>query len=823
LNNFAKVKESLHNLMKIRMFLTLFLSISLLHGQELKKSVNAKRIDTAPKIDGLLEDPAWQGVEEATDFVMYQPGSGDLERQEQRTVAKVIYDDEAIYFGVMLYDDKPDEIMMQFTDRDQIGQTDYFQVNINPNNDGQNDTEFIVMSSGVQADAKANSGRRSRGWGFKDFSWSAVWYSAVKHTDDGWSLEMKIPYAALRFSNTEVQTWGINFRRSLKRINEEYSWNFIDKTRGDYTQYAGNLSGLKNIEPPVRLSFFPYASTSWTHYDGESEFEHSAGMDLKYGISESFTLDATLIPDFGQTAFDDIVLNLGPFEQRYSEKRQFFTEGTELFDKGSLFYSRRIGNQPVGYDDVYDDLADDEEVIENPDKVNMLNAIKVSGRTKGGLGIGVFNAITERTSARIKNLTTQEIRTMVTEPVTNYNLFVIDQQFNQNSSISLVNSNVLRSGHFRDANATALNFDLSDKGNKYNVSGNIKMSNVYEDEDRKSGYSGYFSVGKTHGNIQYSFTHYRANDTYDINDMGFQRRNNYANYSARVSYRIFEPTEKFNNIRISLEGNLRYQNEPYELSSRQIELDAFLVKTNRFAFGSDLEFNIGDVYDFYEPRVDGRYFRQHGVFQAGGWFSTDFRKRFAIDVRSNYAFRYGEPNTYIDFEISPRFRFTDKFEIVHQFEYSKQWNEKGYVTVLDDDSIIFGNRDNKTVTNSIAGKLSFNTKSSLALTFRHYWSPVNYDDNYFELNDNGLLDPSTYSEINDINYNIWNLDLSFAWEFAPGSQLVALYRNSIFNSDEQSDLSFGDNLKNLFDESMLNNFSLKFIYYLDYNKLKAWL
>ena len=129
-------------------------------------------------------------------------------------------------------------------------------------------------------------------------------------------------------------------------------------------------------------------------------------MDVKYGISESFTLDATLIPDFGQTAFDDIVLNLGPFEQQYQEQRPFFTEGTELFSKGNMFYSRRIGNTPVNYFDE-ELLGVNEELVDNPDKVNMLNAIKLSGRTKGGLGIGIFNAITEKTEANIKDLTTK--------------------------------------------------------------------------------------------------------------------------------------------------------------------------------------------------------------------------------------------------------------------------------------------------------------------------------------------------------------------------------------------------------------------------------
>lgn len=128
-------------------------------------------------------------------------------------------------------------------------------------------------------------------------------------------------------------------------------------------------------------------------------------MDIKYGITENFTLDATLIPDFSQVGFDDVVLNLGPFEQRFTEQRQFFTEGTELFNIANLFYSRRIGAAPIDQFNVSSTLTADEEIIDYPRKVTMINAIKISGRTKKGLGIGFFNAITEKTNATIRDTT----------------------------------------------------------------------------------------------------------------------------------------------------------------------------------------------------------------------------------------------------------------------------------------------------------------------------------------------------------------------------------------------------------------------------------
>ncbi len=571
------------------------------------------------------------------------------------------------------------------------------------------------------------------------------------------------------------------------------------------------------------MNFSPYASTSYSTFDGESEFDKSIGLDLKYGINESFTLDVTLIPDFSQAAFDDQILNLSPFEERYDEQRAFFTEGTELFDKGRIFYSRRIGNSPVGHGSVEDDLGVDEEIIDNPNKVNMLNAIKVSGRTKKGLGIGFFNAITEKTSAKIKNTSTDEIRSKVTEPLANYNVLVLDQQFNKNSSISLINTSVLRDGMFRDANVTAIEYDISTKSNKYSVFGNFKRSSVKESGENKTGYSAFLNLSKTFGNVQYELEHFIRNKTYDIKDLGYQSRNNYSRTSAGISYEIFEPTKTFERFKIGLEASLRYLYEPHVYYGNEFELDAFFFTNNRFAFGLDIETNLGEQHDYYEPRSDERFYTENGVFEIGIWFSTDYRKKFAGDIRTKYATRFNDPYKYYEINISPRYRFSDKFEVIYSFEISKLINEKGWINELEDERIIFGNRDIKNITNEISGQFSFNTKSTIALAFRHYWSPVIYDNNYFLLTEEGRLVDSSYSDNHNINYNIWNLDLNYSWEFAPGSELVALYRNSIFNSDELSHISFNENLENLFKEPIFNTISLKFIYYLDYNAIKSWL
>ena len=304
--------------MKFFISIVVLFAFSLTNYSQDKKTYNIKRAQKAPVIDGVLDDDVWQISDEAKDFTQFKPEMGLKDSTEIKTIVKVTYDDEAIYFGAYLYDD-PSKIMKQQTTRDDFGQADFFTIVLNPNNDAQNDTQFIIFSSGTQADAIANP---SIG---EDFSWNAVWESKVKLVEDGWIVEVKIPYRALRFSNADVQTWGMQFYRQFRRNRSQYSWNPIDVTKGNVGLYHGELKTLKNIKPPTRLSFYPFTSALINNYDGETDTDLNFGLDLKYGITENFTLDATLVPDFSQAGFDNLELNLGPFEQTFSEQRQFFT------------------------------------------------------------------------------------------------------------------------------------------------------------------------------------------------------------------------------------------------------------------------------------------------------------------------------------------------------------------------------------------------------------------------------------------------------------------------------------------------------------------
>ncbi len=797
-------------------------SFCLVNAQELKeintnpKTYTAVRTETPPLIDGILTDPEWNTITVATDFVMIEPGDGTPIRETHTTEVKIIYDDEAIYIAAYMRDDNPDKILRQFTQRDEEGQSDLFGIDINTYNDGINQTRFIVTAAGTQIDAKINGDNQ-------DSSYNLVWESDISFDDKGWYAELKIPYSALRFPEKEEQIWGIQLVRSILNINEFYGWNYIDKSVGKSTQYNGLLKGIRNIDPPVRLSFYPYTSLQVNNFQDNTETNFSAGLDFKYGISDAFTLDATLIPDFGQTAFDNVELNLGPFEQKFNENRAFFTEGTELFSIGDLFYSRRIGDTPTNFNVVEENVNKDEIIIKNPDKVSLLNALKISGRTDNNLGIGLFNAVTKTTYATILDTLTDISREIVTEPLTNYNIFVLNQQFNQSSSISLINTNVTREGHFRDGNVTGLLYDIYNKANSFNFTGEAKISNVNKNQNNISGFASEFGIQHTKGIIRYGVSHSLANETYDINDLGLNFRNNYNNFGANVNYRTLEPTDSFNQLNLSLNLNHNRRYRPDTETSTSLSVNLFAATKNRFAFGAYLE-GSSEEKDFFEPRVDGR-FATYSPYAGGlAFISTDYRKRFAVDSRVAYFGGIDSDRYNFRFSVSPRFRFNDKFTLIYSFSNNIRNNRNSYVAIEEED-IVFGKRDQKSIENSIRASYNFNTDQALNLNFRNFWSSATYEDGeYTSLQEKGTYSPKEYAitEDNDpnANFNIWNLDFSYSWRFAPGSEAILLYRNSIFNFDNKSELQFTKSLQNLFDQDLRQNLSLRIVYYIDYNNVK---
>jgi hypothetical protein len=774
-----------------------------------RKKIHIHKIEQAPKIDGVLDETVWKNAPVATGFVERTPVNGRTIPDSLNTEVKIIYDDLGIYFGATMKDPEPDKIMTELTERDNIGASDFFFILLNGYNDRQQSMQFIVTSAGVQYDAKMTNG-------FEDSSWNAVWYSDVAITDTGWVAEVFIPYSELRFPEKRIQEWGLQMERDFRRTGTRYSWNHIDNKKGSFSIYDGEIHGIENIETQVRLSFQPYVSSYLTNYAGNTEENFNGGLDLKYGINDAFTLDMILIPDFGQTKFDPEVLNLSAFEVQYEENRAFFTEGTELFTKGNLFYSRRVGGAPSGR--LF--LEEDESVEEYPSSVDLINAIKISGRTDGGLGIGFFNAITEKTYAKIRNEETNEVRKELVEPFTNYNILVLDQRFGDNSSVSLVNTNTTREGHFRDANATGLYMDLTNKTNTMRYTASAEGSWVMQDET-KFGTELEASVMKTNGKNRFQGGIELRTEDYNINDLGYSSFTNYVMYYGGYNYRLLQPKGFLNNMFLNFNLNHRRRLEPDLFNRLIFNFNSSFTTKNFLNFGGGFETTPFGANDIYEPRVEGRHVDVPAYYDMWLWFSTDYRKRFSFGtVVDWYKFdEKGRGNLIIDFD--PRYRFSDKVKVNWSTNVVLSDKDEGFVDFANDE-IIFGQRDRNTIVNSLGANYIFNNKMALNLAFRHYYSEVFYTE-FYTLQEDGALDYlAPRNDEYDTTYNSWNLDLRYSWWFAPGSQMTLLYRNAITSFTNQSHVNIGNNFNYLFEQEQLNSLSLRISYYLDYNRAKNW-
>lgn len=783
-----------------------------------KKSLKTIPIQDRISIDGNLNEPYWKNAPLAKDFYMFAPDNGKQISPNKETQVKILYDNEAIYIGATLYDDEPNKILKEITQRDDQGTSDNFGVFINGFNDGQQDFRFFCTASGTQMDCLATDLTG------EDFSWDAIWTSKVRITDSGWVVEMKIPYAALRFSNNKTQTWGINFVRDIKRENSIYSWTNIDNKVENIIQQAGILEGIENIKTPTRLFLMPYSSF-YLNANGAQKTLGTlkGGMDIKYGINDAFTLDAILIPDFGQTKYDDKILNLGPFEQQFNENRAFFTEGADLFNKGNLLYSRRIGASPS----IYPTTASNEEIIDNPSSVNLINALKVSGRTKGGLGIGVLNAVTEITTAKIRNNADQSIRSEIVEPLTNYSVLVLDQRFRKNSSISFVNTNVTRNGSFRDANVSALVWDLNTKKNTYNLSGDFKYSYVNEITAKKGIYSS-LNIGDTSGQYRYSLGADIITKDFDNNDLGINFQTNYYSLYGNANYRILNSTKYLNSFNINLNAFSQFQKETGLIQGNNFNLKVNINNKKNHYFGIGINANPIENHDFYEPRTENRFVLIPS--RIGGWFyfSSNYNYKFAFDFNPSFAKLNESGRNSYGFSVGPRYRFNDKFALNYNFNFFRQNNNKGFVDSIDDDinsltpnAIIFANRNVITYSNSISGKYALNSTMTFNLSVRHYWSYAE-NKNFLSLTDNGhLTNFSGYTTNKNSNFASWNVDLSYSWWFAPGSQISVLYRNNAANFERDINKDFGNNVTNLLNNEALNHaFSISVKYFIDYNQVK---
>jgi len=797
------------------------------------KTLEAKRTTKPVKIDGLINDEAWKVGAIMTNLLVFRPKVGAVEAAETKTIAYMMYDDEGIYFGGHCYERTKDSIATELSGRDGFGTNDYIGLIFDTYNDKINGFEYFVTPLNEQWDAKMAPSNNNNGG--EDFSWNAVWKSGAVIHDNGWSFEMFIPYAAIRFGKKEVQNWGLNITRRRRKTEQQYTWNPIDPNVNGFLTQEGQWTGITNIKPPMRLQFSPYFSFYPNHFPVNQPgvknmtSQVNGGLDVKYGISQSFTLDATLIPDFGQVQSDNRVLNLGPFDIQFNENRSFFTEGTELFGKGGLFYSRRIGVEPVYYDI---NMTPDETIIKNQLESKLINASKISGRTQKGLGIGVLNAITKPRYATVENVNTKEQHKEQVEPLTNYNILVFDQTMKHNSSISLVNTNVWRSGSAYDANVTAALFDLNDKKNMFNIGGKAAVSNQigYAGKGKTTtGYSQQLYLGKTSGRFNFNVWQELTDTKYTHRDLGYFTNNNFLDHGFWVGYKWTEPKSFYN--RIFMNSNARYSkllkpigNIEQKYQEANINYNLNIQSKKLWWLGSFTNFMFRSN-DFYEPRREGWFFRRGASLVFGGWFESNDSKKysFSAEVFTRTFFKFYNGFSY-QLSLRQNYRINNKLTLTHRINTNPLKNNIGYVYVPGSSDINFARRNRNTIENILSAKYNFNNKMGITFRARHYLSNVDNKQFYILQTDGSLKENPVFYNNRNQNFNLFNIDMVYTWQFAPGSFINIVWKDAAESFTGEVEKNYFKNFGNTIESDQNNNISLKVIYFLDYlqfkNKLK---
>jgi hypothetical protein len=796
-----------------------------------QKELTAIRVAEPISIDGVLDEDAWSKAPVATDFMQLVPTP--YVPPTYQTEVKILYTDIEIYVAARLYDKDPGNIAREYALRDRTSNTDWFSVSFDTYQDGINAFVFRVSSAGVQYDSRISAAG-------EDVTWDAVWESKVGYEDNAWIVEMRIPLNTVRFSKKTIQTWGIQFGREIRLIREESYWNPIKpEIAGRVNQY-GILRGIENIKSPIRIFAMPFVtayhnSKKVAGQPTQSGLAYTGGMDVKYGLNDAYTLDMTLVPDFGQVISDPDILNLTPFEVFFEENRQFFKEGQEIFNKGDLFYTRRVGDRPLNFSKVQNQLEPGERIVDNPNVNQLYNATKLSGRGSSGLGVGVFNALEARRYATVENEQGEQ-RRIETNPLTNYNVFVLDQNLKNNSFVTLMNTNAMRGSGEYDANVTGLFFDITDNSLTYNLAGNVVMSNIM-DGGTSTGYKHSLSASKVSGNWRGGVSYNIETDDYRVNDLGFLLFANKINFNANAGYVQFKSSNKeLNRWEINLTSGTTHLYNPREFSDFFIAARSFVLYKTGFAYGGNFRLEPVETYDFFEPRTSD--FSQSLAWPrnvgGGAFISTDYRKKFAINV--NVGMRGFDQPGRVNHDISfgPRFRFSDKFSLFWTSNYSNIKQEWGWVNKnlagsliegLGSDGILIGTRDRSIVTNQINGQFIFNEYMGFNLRLRHFWSSVTYTE-FGRLGTHGHPSKLSFTGMNeqgkgiyDRNFNLFDIDLQYLWRFMPGSDIIFFWKLNVFADDDNFNSGYFNNVGSLVNANRENSFSIRIIYFLDYNKV----
>lgn len=551
--------------------------------------------ETAPVIDGLLNDSAWDLVAWGDDFIEQRPDENTPPAQQ--SAFKILYDEKSLYVGMRCFDTEPEKIVKRLSRRDGFD-GDWIGIFIDSYHDKRTSFGFIVTAAGVKGDVLGSNNGNN-----EDDSWNPIWYVKTHTDDEGWTAEMRIPLSQIKFGRAEDQVWGLQIMRRYFRNEERSVWQRLPRDVAGWTSEFGELHGLKNIEPQKQLEIQPYTVAKTETFEPEegnpfedgSDSNITVGLDAKIGITNDLTLDLTVNPDFGQVDADPSAIALDGFQIFFQERRPFFVENKNIFDfnvsqseagntfgSDNIFYSRRIGRSPQGYPD-----TDDGEFVDQPDNTPIIGAAKFSGKTKNGWAIGVLESVTAQRTATIVSDNGGPRKEMV-EPLTNYFVGRLQKDFNDRNSyiggiFTATNREQLpQELNFLHKSAFTGGVDFKHQWNNrdWYLEGNVTFSHVQGSEEAikntqesithlfqrvdadyleldstrtaLTGTGGNLQIGKLgNGNFRFESGATWRSPELELNDIGFQRQSDDIRHYTWIGYQTLKPDNTFRQVGIN--------------------------------------------------------------------------------------------------------------------------------------------------------------------------------------------------------------------------------------------------------------------------------
>ena len=708
------------------------------------KKMTVSFTNAPPVIDGNLNDPEWNFAESVTDFVQREPDNG--QPGSERTEVRMLYDKEAIYLAFWLYDREPDRIIALDLRRDsRLNTDDTIAVQLDTYHDRRNAYLFRVNPLGTKYDAEVRNERNVNS------DWDERWDAVARITDEGWVAEMRIPLRALRF-NTGSHVWGIDFKREIRRKNEEVTWsNYRRGFQFNNISQAGNLVGLEDLGLTQRFRFQPYVTGSGSQYnvtdDPYNDADGNIGIeDFKVQITPNLTADLTVNTDFAQVEDDNERVNLTRFPLFFPEKREFFLESASNFQFGSsgggrggfgegpavnLYHSRNIG-------------------LVGGEPVPIIYGAKLTGKV-GNTNIGFINAQTGDSDLL------EDGTELPVYPGQNYTVLRLKQDIFERSTVGMIYTNSQGNGARNRVAGVDASFRFYDYLSFSGEIASVVDDSRLEDSDLDDHpLTGRFYAGWNSDQFNVSGSYQRVDPDFET-DLGFIRRRDMAEQKYRAGW---NPRPEFlpavRQFRFS--GNYEYLTD---VDGRLLSEGQNISATTNFQSGDRVTFS---YYQNFE-RLDRRFYVSFsenvyvdpGDYQTDGWwfnFDTfDGRRvggRFSI---SKSGYWDGTKDS-----ISPggTFRFNENFTLSPSYSYNDVQLPTGeFITHVITTRVTY-NFNERWLTNSLVQYNSVSGRASVYLRLRYvineidsfylvYKSSRLWDEVYDGIADHQLIAKVTYS------------------------------------------------------------------------------